>query len=100
MKSAAGRVILYAVRNIFQDFLIELSLSLLPLHVQLSGGEAGQERRSHDGESDYVAAVFEVFRNFRRCQLWCRLIRRSLRRSVHNGWRSQREFLYFENADF
>merc|ERR1712159_384959 len=25
---------------------LELPLSLLPLHVQLSGGEAGQERRS------------------------------------------------------
>ena len=66
MKSTAGRVILYAVRNIFQDFLIELSLSLLPLHVQLSGGEAGQERRSHDGESDYVTTVFTILllRNF------------------------------------
>ena len=64
MKSTAGRVILYAVRNIFQDFLLELSR--LPLLVQLSGGEAGQERRSHDGESDYVTTVFTILllRNF------------------------------------
>ena len=36
------------------------------LHVQLSGGEAGQERRSHDGESDYVTTVFTILllRNF------------------------------------
>ena len=25
-----------------------------------SGGEAGRERRSHDGDSDYVVAVFEI----------------------------------------
>jgi len=36
------------------------------LLVQLSGGEAGQERRSHDGESDYVTTVFKILllRNF------------------------------------
>jgi hypothetical protein len=36
------------------------------LLVQLSGGEAGQERRSHDGESDYVTTVFTILllRNF------------------------------------
>ena len=42
------------------------ALSRLPLLVQLSGGEAGQERRSHDGESGYVTTVFTILllRNF------------------------------------
>jgi hypothetical protein len=38
------------------------------LHALLSGGEAGQERRSHDGDSEYVVAVFKIlnFRNLKR----------------------------------
>ena len=30
------------------------------MHALSSGGEAGQERRSHDGDSDYVVAVFKI----------------------------------------
>merc|ERR1711924_585157 len=36
------------------------SCPLLALHALSSGGEAGQERRSHDGDSDYVVAAFKI----------------------------------------
>ena len=38
------------------------------MHALLSGGEAGQERRSHDGDSEYVVAVFKIliFQNLKR----------------------------------
>ena len=32
---------------------------------------------SRDGRGDKVASVFKIFRNFRRCQLCCRLVGRA-----------------------
>merc|ERR1719389_1025554 len=46
-------------RRIRQRFLPDFSSCLLAtLACSSSGGEAGRERRSHDGVADYVVAIF------------------------------------------
>merc|ERR1712193_391075 len=49
-----------------RDLKSSTPVSCQPLHALSSGGEAGQQRRSHDGDSDSVVAVFKIliFRNY------------------------------------
>merc|ERR1712146_65807 len=59
---ATSRVRLLSLHRLHSPilFLTSRAVLWLALHALSSGGEAGQERRCHDGDSDYVVAAFKI----------------------------------------